>query len=534
MLKALLKKQLLEYSASITIDKKTGKKRSRIKTIAYGMLFALVYLSLSMAFFAMSFSLSSLINTDSEWIYFMLSIFIAISLAVFSTMFYTSSAIYKAKDNDLLLAMPISNRNILISRMFSIYLLAFIFAFIVLLPCYAVYWIYAESISVTSIIFELLFLFILTIFTTSLSCGFGYAVTAVSNKISNNNIVKVVIFVVFFSAYYYLCFNLEGLMNEIIANAMLYGSVIKNYAYPIYMMAKICMGDVVSLLIIALGIVLIFALVFVILEKSFYKLTLHKDSVTRKEYKSKDIKVNSTDKTLLKKEIKHYFGSVTYMLNCSMGSLFMPILGVLAIIYQDQFAGEFMLIVELFELDKSIIAIAIFAIVSMVSSMSYLTAPSISLEGNNLWILHSMPVDANKIFNAKKNLHYITTIPSALVLTICLLFVFKVEWSLSLLVVMGVIIFIMFNASAGLMLNVLKPNLVWTSEVVPIKQDLTIMICLFGGWILSAIIGVGGYFALEYIQGNIYIVCILVLFSLLTRLINSWLATKGATIFSEL
>ena len=92
----------------------------------------------------------------------------------------------------------------------------------------------------------------------------------------------------------------------------------------------------------------------------------------------------------------------------------------------------------------------------------------------------------------------------------------------------------MFFASLGLMLNVLRPNLTWTSEVVPIKQDLTIMICLFGGWIISTLIAIGGYFALKYIQGNMFIVCILVLFSLLTRLINSWLATKGATIFSEL
>ena len=534
MLKALLKKQFLEFGASITIDKKTGKKRSKIKTILYGLLFALVYFSLAFAFFALSTSLVPLINTNSEWIYFMISIFVAISLSIFSTMFYSSSAIYNARDNDLLLAMPIRNRDILLSRMFSIFIFAFIFAFIVLLPSYICYWIYVDKLNVISIVFELIFMFLLSILTTSLSCAFGYVVTVVSNKISNNNIVRVAIFLIFFIAYYYLCFNLEGLVNDLVINALLYGSVIKNYAYPIYMMAKICMGDVVSLIIISLGIILIFALIFVILERSFYKLTLHKSSSVRKEFKSKDIKVSNIDMTLLRKELKHYVSSTTYMLNCSLSSLFMPILGVIAIIYREQFAGEFMLIVELLEIDESIFAIGILAVVCMISSMSYLTAPSISLEGNNLWVLQSLPVDVNKIFNSKKNLHYILTIPNALILTLCLLFVFKVDWLLSLLVVTCVIVYIMFIASAGLMLNVLRPNLVWTSEVVPIKQDLTIMICLFGGWILSVIIGVGGYFALKYIQGNNYIIIVMLVFALLTRLINKWLSEKGTIIFAKL
>lgn len=535
MLKALIKKQLLEFAVAVNIDKKTGKKRTKVKRILYILLFSFVYISLAFSFFAMAISYAgSLINTKLEWVYFALEIMTAISLAIFSSMFYTSSAIYKAKDNDLLLSMPISQKDILISRMFSIFLLVMIFTSIVLLPGYVCYWITKENLSTISVVFELIFILISAIFTTSLSCLFGYVVSLISLKLKNRKIGTVIISLVLFGLYYYVCFNLEDLVAQIVSNALMYGTIVKNYAYPIYMMAQICMGNTMSLIIMAIAVILIFVLIFAILSKSFYKLTLVKDSVVKKEYKNKDIKASNVDVALLKKEFKHYFNSATYMLNCSLGVFMMIVVGVIALIYKEQYAPAVMLLVDTFELDPSIVAIGVLAIVCMFTSMVYLTAPSISLEGKNIWILQSMPIDVNKIFNAKKNLHYILAIPSALILAVCLLFAFEVDFSLSILVITTVILFVMFFASLGLMLNVLRPNLTWTSEVVPIKQDLTIMICLFGGWIISALIAVGGYFALKYIQGNMFIVCILVLFSLLTRLINSWLATKGATIFSEL
>lgn len=535
MLKALFKKQLLELFSNIYIDRKSGKKKNKTKTILYALLFVFLFFSLAVAFFAMSYSTGeSMINTDFEWIHFVISIFMAIILAVFASMFYTSSAIYKAKDNDLLLSMPIDYKDILISRMLSIFLLVFIYVLIVLLPSYVCYWILKDGLNIAAIIFEIIFIFVLTILAVSLSCIIGYLVTLISAKLNNNNIGKVILYLVFFGLYYYVCFNLQDLITELIANALMYGTVIKNYAYPLYMMAKSCMGDGVSLFIVSACVIVIFILVYTVLSKSFYRLTLIKDDTKKKEYKKSDIKASNVDKTLLRKEFKHYLSSITYMLNCSLGSVMMPILGVVVLINKDGMVPAFNEFIYLFDLDNDLIIVGILAIVCMMSSMTYLTAPSISLEGNNIWILQSTPVDITKVFKAKLNLHYILTIPSALILTGCLLYAFNVEYSISMLVLVCVIIYIMFFASFGLMLNVLKPNLIWTSDVVPIKQDLTIMICLFGGWIVSALIGVGGYFALKYIEGNIYIICVLVLFSLLTRFINNWLATKGAEIFSKL
>lgn len=535
MLKTLFKKQLLELAAGIYIDKKTGKKRNKIKTILYASLFVFLFASLASAFFAMSFSAgSSLINSEFEWIHFVLSIFVALPLAVFASMFYTSSAIYKSKDNDLLLAMPISYKHILASRMLSIFILIFIYVSIVLLPGYICYWIIKDGLTVIAVVSEIIFIFILAILALSLSCAIGYLVTLISAKLKANNIGKLILFLIFFGLYYYVCFNLESLVNEFISNAVIYGTIIKNYAYPLYLMAKACMGDIVSLLIVSVSIIVIFTVVYVILSKSFYKLTLIKDETKKKEYKSSDIKANNVDKALFKKEFKHYLGSITYMLNCSIGSFMMPVAGILLLINKDSFVGMLLELVRLFELDESIIAIGVLAVVCMFASMTYITAPSISLEGNSIWILQSMPVDVRKIFKAKLNLHYVLTIPSALFLAVCLLLAFNVEFSLAILVIVTVIVYVMFMASLSLMLNVLKPNLIWTSEVVPIKQDLVIMISLFGGWILSAVIAVGGYFALSYIQGNYYIICVMVLFSLVSRFINNWLATKGTQIFTKL
>lgn len=58
-----------------------------------------------------------------DWLYFALMGLLAILLGSFGSVFNTYSGLYLAKDNDLLLSMPIPVNAIMGARLLSVYLL---------------------------------------------------------------------------------------------------------------------------------------------------------------------------------------------------------------------------------------------------------------------------------------------------------------------------------------------------------------------------------------------------------------------------
>ena len=111
MLKTLVKKQLMEIFRSYFYNAKTNKKRSTAGIIAYILLFAALMIGLGGMFTGLSVSLCApLTQAGMGWLYFALMSLLAIFLGAFGSVFNTYSGLYFAKDNDLLLSLPIPVR----------------------------------------------------------------------------------------------------------------------------------------------------------------------------------------------------------------------------------------------------------------------------------------------------------------------------------------------------------------------------------------------------------------------------------------
>ena len=79
-----------------------------------------------------------------------------------------------------------------------------------------------------------------------------------------------------------------------------------------------------------------------------------------------------------------------------------------------------------------------------------------------------------------------------------------------------------------------KVNLNWTNEVTPIKQSMSVMFAIFGGFGYAILLG-GLYFLLfAFLSVNVYLILWLVINVLLSLLLYSWINNKGVKIFEEL
>ena len=136
MLKILVKKQLTEIFRSYFYNPKTNKARSKGAVAGYIILFAVVMVGLLGGMFTMmSLGLCGpLVSAGMGWLYFALMSLLAVLLGAFGSVFNTYSGLYLAKDNDLLLSMPIPVNTLMASRLLSVYLMGLMYSGVVILP----------------------------------------------------------------------------------------------------------------------------------------------------------------------------------------------------------------------------------------------------------------------------------------------------------------------------------------------------------------------------------------------------------------
>jgi len=117
MLKALLKKQLLEFFSGMFRSGKNNKNSKKGAKAGFIALIVLFVFSMSVMFTSMAYLLVPVTETEYSWVYFAVFGILASMLGIFGSVFMTYNTIYEAKDNDLLLSMPIPSGLILFVRM---------------------------------------------------------------------------------------------------------------------------------------------------------------------------------------------------------------------------------------------------------------------------------------------------------------------------------------------------------------------------------------------------------------------------------
>ena len=146
MLKILLRKQLYELNSSFFYDRKKGRVRSKGTSILLIVLYALLMIVIMGGIFTMLSVMlcAPFVGMGLDWLYFDMMTLIALFLGVFGGVFNTYSSLYKARDNDLMLSLPIPTRYVLISRLTGVYLMGLMFSAVVMLPAVIVYFVVAH------------------------------------------------------------------------------------------------------------------------------------------------------------------------------------------------------------------------------------------------------------------------------------------------------------------------------------------------------------------------------------------------------
>lgn len=529
MTKALFIKQLMEVFAWVYKDRKTGKIRTAKSVAVYVVLYLFLFGFLGSVFYVAADALCKpLLQVQMGWFYWCLMALIAVFLGVFGSVFNTYSSLYGAKDNDLLLSMPIPTSQILLVRLFGVYAMGLMYELIVMVPTLLV-WFLNAPFSILGTVCVILIPFVLSVFVLVLSAVLGWVVALIAGKLKHKNIITVFISLAFITAYYYFYSKAYSILQTLLANAQAVGQKMKSVLYPLYQMGLAAEGNILSMLIFTAIIGALFLVVYFVLSKSFLGLATANKGSRRKQYKGQNQRAQSVGTALLQKELRRFLGSANYMLNCGLGIIFMPVVAVMLFWKADIMQA----IVSAPFLENYIPLLAV-AGICMIATMNDMTAPSVSLEGKSLWLVQSFPVNSRQVLTAKLKLHLILTLIPAIPLIVAVEWLIKPNLIFGVLIPIATVLFVLLMGTLGLCINLKMPNLNWTSEIVPIKQSMSVMIALFGGWAIIVAFALL-YFLLDSVFSPLWYLSLVTVILLAASLVLlRWLFTRGAKIFSSL
>lgn len=534
MFGVLLKKQMTEIFRAYFYNAKKNTKRSLLSTILFMILYGILMVGVMGGMFSyLALQLCRpFTQVHMEWFYFLLMSLIAIALGTFGSVFNTYSGLYLSKDNDLLLSMPIPARSILLARLASVYLMGFMYSAVVSLPTIIVYWVQVQA-NIWTVTGGIVLVLVLSFLVLFLSCVLGWCVAKISQKLKNKSLITVVVSLVFLGAYYFVFYKAQTVIMALLNHAVLYGDKVKEKAYLAYLFGRIGQGDGLAMLLYLLITLFLCGVTFLVMSKSFIHMVTMQESSAKKKYVEKRAKQRKPSMALLLKELGKFLSSPTYILNCGLGTVFSIILGVFVLVKKE----DILSVVEWIWSDgKGNEAITIIAISTIIftAAMNIMVVPSVSLEGKSIWIAQSLPVAPWEWLKAKMKLQIMTTLIPVLVCSICVVAAVSQSVEQTIAIIGIPALFVLFMTVFGMFLGISMPNLTWTNETAPIKQSISVIIALIGGWALGIGNAVLYFLWCHKIGVNAYVLLEGILLLVVTAAFSVWLKKRGAKLFAML
>lgn len=533
MFKTLLRKNFQEVGAMYFRSKKKGAIMSGGAKVGMAILYAFIYVSLLASFAGIASALFMSVQPANDWIVWAIMGLLAVLMSTIINSLTSYVQLYLARDNELLLSMPIKPGAIVLSRSVSVYLMGVVYASMAWLPTIIV-GIILGRMPVGMIINSIITMFVIGFMVLALTCLIGWVIAVMSMKLKNQKILLAAICMLFIFGLYYLQFQSNKFVQNLIENADKIGQVMESRIYPFYKLGKGVQGDILSYMIFVAITAVLLIIAYYVLSKTFVKIATSGASTKKAKFKEGAIKTSSVDKALFRRERLRFFGSITYMLNSGLGAIIMIAGGGLIMLKSDDMMKVMGPLMKEIPEIKEYIPLGLLLLLTMLISMAATSTSAISIEGKQIWQIQSMPVEPAKIFKAKINFSwYLQGIP-AMFLAVAFTSAFELDSFTEIILVFFAVFFADLSATFGLYINLKKPNLEWVSEQTIIKQGVPVTLTMFGGWGFGIVIAGLAYFVGKIIDYRIFLAVIIVAMYVCVIYINKWLRTKGSEIFATL
>ncbi|MDF2676307.1 MAG: hypothetical protein K0Q97_600, partial [Bacillota bacterium] len=456
--------------------------REKIKQLLFVVLFLLLFISVTATSFMYSYGLSQTLTLLNALYLLPIIMMTASTAAVFFTTIYKSNGIlFGFKDYDFLMSLPVKTSAIIGSRILMLNVINVFATFIILIPACIIYSMKVNTNTMFFIMNIILCLFIPMI-PIIIATFLSFAINIISSNFKHTNIVNIILSLCFILGLMAVSFNLNSMQN--IDNLINVKNTIEVmiYKYPMTTLYadSILKGNIISLLLFMLISIFVFIVFVILISYNFKKMNSNVQAkIVKSNYKIGELKVSSHFKALYKKDLKRYFSSPLYVLNTGFGVVFLTFgtLGSLLMGFDKMGA---MLEIPLF---ADFINNLAPLIISFVVIMSCTSSCSISIEGNNLWILKTLPVNIKTIFLSKAAVNLTLLVPPIIFNCTLIASMLKLNLINIIFLYLTPLNYTLFISITGIIVNLKFPKMKWTTEQAVIKQSVSVLIAMAIGFL---------------------------------------------------
>ena len=218
MLKSLLRVRFAALLAAFTGQSRKRGRQTKGKAVGYALLMLYCFCAFVFLFYS-SFSqlAEAFFPAGLGWLFFAMFAIMAFALMFIGSVFTAKSQLFEAKDNELLLSMPVRPGLILLSRMAAMLAMNFVFELVVALPVFAA-WLRFGSPDAAGIAAFVLIVLALPLFSLAVSCLFAWLISLLTSRMRNTTVITMVLSVVFLLAYFVFCFRMNTYVTQLAAN----------------------------------------------------------------------------------------------------------------------------------------------------------------------------------------------------------------------------------------------------------------------------------------------------------------------------
>lgn len=412
--------------------------------------------------------------------------FVLATFMVFTSTISKMQSIFVGNDYDILASLPITKKDIVLSKIFNLYIIELLVCLIMIVP---------NSIILTILSGNLLFLLLLPLAFVAPAFPMLVAlfITAIIELLIKNKKVKTIISTTFtmilligvMGYAMYSSFSMsssEGGSGTIeVFNTIGSIAVYINPSLKFLQMAFDTNGLWILAYVGSNALLLFVVLSIVVLSYSKIHSNMTMSSTNKKHKKNKN--GNNRIERTQKKEIAHithqqFFKSKNAVMQCGMGLIMGIIFAIAAAVGLNYATFD----IEGFDLNKFIHDNAYLIAVGLTFFMGMLppAAAAISIEGKKFFILKTFPMDFKMYLKEKLKFSYmIMAIPSLIVSLILAIFVKQTVFSIVITILFPQ--FYCFALSAyTLFINATFPYLCWKEEIEVYKYHKSTVITVFG------------------------------------------------------
>lgn len=433
---------------------------------------------------------------------FLLMPVLGVILGTFFTVFSAQSILFGGRDNDLMLSLPISPFLLMLSRTLALYLENLLCCLFVLLPAGGAWLWFGGGGGFWFALRLLPATLLLALVPTLLALVCGFLLAWLGSRLCRKTILSLFAYGLFLVLVFLFVFRLNGLITQLALYSTGLQAAFSGWGLPFLLLQRfLCYGDGLALAGLAALTLLPFLAAVWLFGRQYRRIVTGLTARSaRSDYTLAHVNAMGSRRALLSKEARRFFGSPIYLFNTGLGLLLLLAGGVAALLFRTQLL-EYLRMMESMGVQIPL-APALGGTLCLMLGTVAITSSSISLEGKQLWILKEAPIAASTIFGVKIAFQLLLTLPCLSLFLICTGLALSLPLLELVTVFLVCILFSLFTALLGLLINLFFPRLDAPNDAVVVKQSAASFLGTFGGMIMALLLA-GLWMLLRPIVGDL-------------------------------